>query len=308
MGAAWQSPGPATYDFRTGVNDGWNASGASGFEAEMGRLTGRDATLFMVFSIMGNQVALRTHLGTPPHSILCDVRSHLVHMETGGAGSWSGALMVTIASSNGLWLTLKYLQRYAVISDGTDFCTCPIKLIHLEVPLGGIVMPLSEVKRICHWARSNDIVVHLDGARLWEAVASVAGTLHEYCALPDSINLCLTEGLGGEVDSALVGNKAYLKRAKWVKKTNSAQYYSMVQYVSSDRSGVLLTKDPGKEMLERYPQLMNRDNVAVSWSPKCKGDKVLGLETMEVAWLSRYIVTSRQSLSHLLDLGAEIRR
>lgn len=204
---------------QAGVNDGWTASGASEFEADMAKLTGREATLFMVSSIMGNQVALRTHLGTPPYSILCDMRSHLVHMEAGGAGSWSGALMVTIAPSNGLWLTLEDIQRYAVISDGTDSCTCPTKLIHLEVPLGGIVMPLGELRRICNWARSNDIVVHLDGARLWEAVASGAGTLHEYCALPDSINLCLTKGLGGAVGSILVGNKVYLKRAKWVKKT-----------------------------------------------------------------------------------------
>jgi glutathione synthase/RimK-type ligase-like ATP-grasp enzyme len=89
---------------------------------------------------------------------------------------------------------------------------------------------------------------------------------------------------------------------------NGAQYYSMVQYVSPDRSGVLLTEDPGKEMVERCPELMNRDNVAVSWSPMRKGDKINGPETNEVAWISRYIVTSRESLSHLLDLGAEIVR
>lgn len=89
---------------------------------------------------------------------------------------------------------------------------------------------------------------------------------------------------------------------------NGAQYYSMVQYVSPDRSGILLTEDPGKEMLERCSNLMDRDAVAVSWSPKRKGDKIFGPEINEVAWLSRYIVTSRQSLGHLLDLGAEIVR
>jgi hypothetical protein len=60
--------------------------------------------------------------------------------------------------------------------------------------------------------------------------------------------------------------------------------------------------------VERCPELMNRDNVAVSWSPMRKGDKINGPETNEVAWISRYIGTSRESLSHLLDLGAEIVR
>lgn len=236
MGAAWMSPGPAGFDFRSdictgshpvmlqailqaGENDGWTASGASEFEADMAKLTGREATMFMVSSTMANQVALRSHLGTPPYSVLCDVRSHLVHMEAGGAGSWAGALVVTVVPSNGLWLTLDDIQRYAVISDGSDACTCPTKLIHLEVPLGGIVMPLRELKRISHWAKAKNIAVHLDGARLWEAVSFGAGTLHQYCALPDTINLCLTKGLGGAVGSLLVGNKAHLKRAKWIRKT-----------------------------------------------------------------------------------------
>lgn len=105
---------------------------------------------------------------------------------------------------------------------------------------------------------------------------------------------------------ALGPNEADRFRAMATPFQNGAQYYSMVQYVSPDRSGVLLTEDPGKEMLERCPELMNRDNVAVSWSPRRRGDKIFGPETMKVAWLSRYIVTSRHSLNHLLELGAEI--
>ncbi|KAI1186305.1 hypothetical protein F5B17DRAFT_404327 [Nemania serpens] len=87
---------------------------------------------------------------------------------------------------------------------------------------------------------------------------------------------------------------------------NGAQYYSMVQYVSPTRSGVLLTEDPGRDLIERCPELMSADNVALSWSPLRKGDKIKGPESKEVAWLSRYIVTSRRSLTHLLDLGSEI--
>lgn len=89
---------------------------------------------------------------------------------------------------------------------------------------------------------------------------------------------------------------------------DGAQYYSMVQYVSPTHSGVLVTEDPGKEMAARCPDLVHRDNIAVSWSPKRKGDRVYGPESKETAWLSRYVLTSRQSLDHLLELGDRIVR
>ncbi|KAI1075162.1 l-allo-threonine aldolase [Whalleya microplaca] len=201
----------------TGINDRWTANGASEFEADMAKLTGREATIFMISSIMGNQVAIRSHLGIPPYSLLCDTRSHLDPTEAGGVGIWSGVWTITVTPSNGLWLTLEDIQRHSVVFNEADSCTCPIKLIYLEVPLGGIVMPLPELRRICTWAHTHDIKIHMDGARLWEAVISGVGTLHEYCALPDSINLCLTKGLGGAVGSILVGDKEYLEQAQRVR-------------------------------------------------------------------------------------------
>jgi threonine aldolase len=140
-------------------------------------------------------------------------------MEAGGVGSWSGALVIATLPANGIYLTLEDIQRKAVLSDGTDSCTCPTKLIHLENPLGGLVMPLDELRRICDWAHANDIKVHLDGARLWEATVSGAGTIPEFCSAPDSVNLCLTKGLGGAVGSIVVGDQRFIKSAKWVKKT-----------------------------------------------------------------------------------------
>lgn len=87
---------------------------------------------------------------------------------------------------------------------------------------------------------------------------------------------------------------------------DGAQYHSMVQYVPPTGSGILLTEDPGKEMAERCPDLVNKDNVALTWSPKRKGDMLYGFGPNKTKWISRYVLTSRQSLDHLLKLGDRV--
>lgn len=202
-----------------GINDGWSASGAKHFEEIMARLCGRESAAFMVSSTMGNQASLRAHFETPPMAVLCDERSHLIHQEAGAVGSLSGALATTVAPSNGLYLTVEDIKRKVVLSDGTDACTCPTRVLHIENPLGGVIMPLNELWRIRRFADEKNLKLHMDGARLWEAVASGAGSLQEYCAAAHSVNLCLTKSLGAPVGSIVVGDKDFIHSAKWVRKS-----------------------------------------------------------------------------------------
>ncbi len=202
-----------------GLNDGWTGSGAKDFEAHMAQLTSRPGALFMISSTMGNQVALRTHITRPPTGLLCDERSHLLHMEAGGLASLSGALPQTVLPHNGLYLTVEDIKRKIVLADGRDACTVPTRIIHLENPLGGVIMPLAELRRIKDFATAHEIKVHIDGARLWEAVAAGAGSLAEYCNAADSVNLCLTKGLGAPIGSIIVGEKEFVHHARWVRKS-----------------------------------------------------------------------------------------
>lgn len=200
------------------IDDGWTGSGAKEFELHIARLTSRPAALFTVSSTMGNQLALRTYLNSPPNGVLCDSRSHLLHMEVGAVASISGGLLQTIIPSNGLYLTLEDIRKKVVLADGSDACVCPTRVIHLENPLGGIVMPLAELQRIKRFAEEHGLKVHMDGARLWEAVAAGAGSLDEFCAAVDSMNLCLTKGLGASVGAVLVGDAAFIHHCRWVRK------------------------------------------------------------------------------------------
>lgn len=96
---------------------------------------------------------------------------------------------------------------------------CPTRVISLENTLNGMLMPLSEVQRISAWARERGIHMHCDGARLWEAAASGAGSLRDFAACFDTLSLCFSKGLGAPIGSILVGDKDVLKRARWVRKT-----------------------------------------------------------------------------------------
>lgn len=232
----WSSPGPAAFDFRSDVvttptprmlsaiasttllDDVFQSDPTTNsLEAFVADLTNKEAALFVLSGTMGNQVALRTHLQGPPHSVLTDHRSHIVQWEAGGVASLCGALVKCVVPRNGRYITLEDVEQNAVISD--DIHACPTRVISLENTLNGIVTPLADMQRISTWARSKGIILHLDGARLWEAVAAGAGELQAYCDCFDSISLCFSKGLGAPIGSILVGTKAFRTRARWIRKS-----------------------------------------------------------------------------------------
>ena len=186
-------------------------------ESFVADLTGKEAGLLVLSGTMGNQVSIRTHLAGPPHSVVCDVRGHINCYEAGGVASLCGAMLITIEPKNGSYMTLEEVQKKAVISDNVH--TCPTKIISLENTLNGIVFPLEEVRKISKWARENGIIMHLDGARLWEAVAAGAGSLKDYCECFDSISLCFSKGLGAPIGSIIIGTKSFIDRSRWIRKS-----------------------------------------------------------------------------------------
>jgi threonine aldolase len=232
---AWQQPGPAAYDFRSDVMTTPTASmldaisnttlqddvfvedtTTNDLEAHVAALAGHEAALLVMSGTMGNQVALRTHLTQPPHSVLADIRGHIVNYEAGGVSSISNAMVIPVHPSNNHHLTLEDIKKHTILSDDVHACTT--RVISLENTLDGVIMPLDEVRRIASFAREHSIKLHLDGARLWEAVAADAGTLSEYATLFDSVSLCLSKGLGAPIGSVIVGSKPFIAHARRIRK------------------------------------------------------------------------------------------
>jgi len=196
-------------------------------ESHIASLAAHPAALLVLSGTMGNQVALRTHLLGPPHSVLCDHRAHILEWEAGGVASLCGALVKGVVPSNGHHLTLADVKKHAVVSE--DVHACPTRVISLENTLAGEVMPLQDCREISTWARDRGIIMHLDGARLWEAVAAqvarrehngdLAAGLKAYCACFDSVSLCFSKGLGAPIGSVIVGSEKFIGRARHVRKS-----------------------------------------------------------------------------------------
>ncbi|EQB56811.1 beta-eliminating lyase [Colletotrichum gloeosporioides Cg-14] len=187
-------------------------------ESHVAALAGKEAALLVLSGTMGNQIALRTLLTQPPYSVLCDHRAHIIKYEAGGVASLCGAMVKPVVPSNGAYLTLEDIVANADLDD--DVHTCPTKVISLENTINGVITPLAEVrKKIAQFARQNDLKFHCDGARLWEAVASGAGSLSEYCSLFDTVSLCFSKGLGAPIGSIVVGSSRDIKHARWIRKS-----------------------------------------------------------------------------------------
>lgn len=232
---AWQQPGPASYDFRSDTHTTPTASmldaithttllddvfledpTTNDLEALCASLTGHEAGLLVMSGTMGNQVSLRTHLTSPPHSVLTDHRSHIIKYEAGGVSLISGAMVMPVVPSNGHHLTLEDVKEHIVLS--TDIHACPTRVISLENTLNGMIMPLAEVQKISAFAREHNVLMHCDGARLWEAAAADAGTLSEYSHCFDSVTMCFSKGLGAPIGSVIVGSKSFISRARHFRK------------------------------------------------------------------------------------------
>jgi threonine aldolase len=148
-----------------------------------------------------------------------------------------------VAPSNGEFLTLEDIQRKAILHYNVH--RCPTTVISLENTISGLVHPLSEVRRISNWTRKNDIRLHPDGARLWEAVATGAGSLRDFAQYFDSVSLDLSKGLGAGMGAIVVGNGSFISRARRVRKGMGGGMRQSGILSSAARAAVDETFGPG---------------------------------------------------------------
>lgn len=188
-------------------------------EQIVAELTGKEAALFCVSGTMSNQIGLRANLYQPPHSILCDYRAHIYLHEAGGVASLSQAMVHPVIPSNGVYLTVDDIAENFT-PDEQDIHAAPTKVISLENTLHGTIMPLAEIERISDFAKSHNIKLHLDGARLWNASAETGVSIKQYCQYFDSVSLCLSKSLGAPMGSILVGSQSFINKANHFKKQN----------------------------------------------------------------------------------------
>ncbi|KAK2850703.1 hypothetical protein FQN49_005403 [Arthroderma sp. PD_2] len=270
-------------------------------EENTAKLANHESALLVMSGTMGNQVGIRTHLTQPPYAVLCDHRGHIINYEGGGVSTWTGAYVKGIVPKNGNYLTLEDIKPHVVLSD--DVHGCPTRLISLENTLDGMIMPLDEMKRISEWAHGNGLNVHLDGARLWEAVVAGAGSLSDFTSLVDSVSLCFSKGLGAPIGSVLVGSKEFIKKARWFRKsigggTRQSGVIAAAAQVALDQTFGTGPNGQGGKLLGSH-QMAKK--IAALWTEK--GGKLKNPVETNMVWLD--LESSKVSNEDWIEIGRQ---
>ncbi|EGV62497.1 Threonine aldolase [Yamadazyma tenuis] len=189
-------------------------------ENKVAKIAGKEAGLYCVSGTLSNQIAIRTNLLQPPYSVICDARSHIYVHEAGGIATLSQLMATTIEPKNGRYLTLEVDILPKFVPDDGEIHGAPTKLISLENTLHGMIFPLDEIKKISAFCKANDVRLHLDGARLWNASVETGIPIDEYCKYFDSVSLCLSKTLGAPIGSILVSDRKFINKANHFKKQN----------------------------------------------------------------------------------------
>ena len=173
---------------------------------------GKEAGLFCPSGTMTNQIALMTHL-KPGDEVICSRESHIYNYEGGGIARNAGASVRLIERKTGL-LTASDIADNINPDDVHQPVT---KLVALENTCnrgGGNCYDINEIKAIKEFCDKIGLPVHLDGARLFNAIVKKGHSAEDYGACFDSISICLSKGLGAPLGSLLLGDAHFIKIAR----------------------------------------------------------------------------------------------
>jgi threonine aldolase len=187
-------------------------------EALAAERVGKQAALLVTSGTMGNLCAILAHCERGQEAIIGD-ESHIYHYEGGGASVLGGVAMHLVPTAANGELPLAALAN--ALRDPEDSHEAITRLICLENThnrCGGVVLSTAYMQSVYQFAREHGLLVHLDGARLFNAAVALGVDVREITQHVDSVQFCLSKGLAAPVGSILAGDAAFITRARRVRK------------------------------------------------------------------------------------------
>lgn len=185
-------------------------------EAYCAEMFGMEAGIFCPSGTMTNQVAIKCHT-QPGDEVICDQLSHIYIYEGGGIAFNSSSSVRSIIGDRGRITATQVAE--AINPD--DIHKPRTSLVSLENTAnrgGGSCYEFSEIEKIKEVCLKNDLCLHLDGARLFNAMIAKGEKPAQYGKVFDSISICLSKGLGTPAGSILIGQKNFIKKARRIRK------------------------------------------------------------------------------------------
>lgn len=189
---------------------------AHALQAHAATMFGHEAALFMPSGVMSNQIAIKAHT-EPMDEMICEETSHVFRYENGGYAFHSQIAVQTIPGDHG---RLTAAQVEAAIKPAADWLPRS-RLVVLENTCnaaGGNYYRLDRVRPIRALCQERGLRLHLDGARLFNALVESGESTQDWGREFDSLSICLSKGLGAPVGSLLIGNAELIARARRLRK------------------------------------------------------------------------------------------
>ncbi|KUO51061.1 MAG: threonine aldolase [Desulfitibacter sp. BRH_c19] len=179
-------------------------------------LVGKEAALFVPTGTMGNQIAVLTHTKRGDEVIL-DEESHIAYYEVGGPAMLASVQLRTVPGLlvNDTLNKIYKAHRQPNIHYPNSSLLCLENTFNRG---GGSIMPPAGVKAACEVAKELNLLVHMDGARIFNATVGAGCDVKEFTQYCDSIQFCLSKGLSAPVGSILAGNKEFIAMARKYRK------------------------------------------------------------------------------------------
>ena len=233
-------------------------------ETQAAQIFGMEAALFCPSGTMTNQIAVRIH-AQPGSEVICDKLSH-IYLYEGGGVALNALSSVRLLDGNRGLITAQQVRD--AINNPDDIHAPVTRLVSLENTMnkgGGCYYDFSEFHKIKAVCTQHNLKLHLDGARLFNALVETPDAPSDYGTVFDSISICLSKGLGCPVGSLLLGNADFIKQARRFRKVmgggwRQAGFLAAAGIYALDNHVTRLERDHTRaraigEMLKKCPEV-----------------------------------------------------
>ncbi|MCB0763335.1 MAG: GntG family PLP-dependent aldolase [Flavobacteriales bacterium] len=186
-------------------------------EQRVARMFGHEAGVFCPSGTMTNQIAINVHT-RPGDEVICEEGAHIYRYEGGGTMANSGCSVKFVPADRGRFTAADVASA---INDRGAQWLANSRLVNIENTCnrgGGAVWDLAEVDRIATVCKAHDLALHLDGARIFNALIATGSAAADWGKRFDTASICLSKGLGAPVGSVLIGTRATIERARRIRK------------------------------------------------------------------------------------------
>ena len=177
---------------------------------------GKEAALFVPSGTMSNQICIKAHT-QPGDEMICEVSCHIYNFEAGGPAVLSGVTCRTLEGDYGILDVSQLEGKIRPVNDHV-VRTRVVALENTHNRGGGRVYPIEKIQAISEWAHQHGLIMHLDGARLWNAIVASGIPAPQWSRHFDSVSVCFSKGLGAPIGSALAGTRDFVTKARRVRK------------------------------------------------------------------------------------------